>query len=92
MKPGGWGIFQIPWIPGRTATDEDPSITDPRERERRFGQYDHVRMYGEDYAQRLSAAGFNVERVDLADRIPADEYARYRLPVGEPLFVVRKPL
>jgi hypothetical protein len=49
-------------------------------------------MYGEDYAQRLSAAGFNVERVDLADRIPADEYARYRLPVGEPLFVVRKPL
>lgn len=91
MKPGGWGIFQIPWIPGRTATDEDPSITDPRERERRFGQYDHVRMYGEDYAQRLSAAGFIVERVDLADRIPADEYARYRLPVGEPLFVVRKP-
>jgi hypothetical protein len=49
-------------------------------------------MYGEDYAERLSAAGFTVERVDLADRIPADEYARYRLPLGEPLFVARKPV
>ena len=48
-------------------------------------------MYGEDYADRLQAAGFLVDRVDLADRIPAEEYARYRLPVGEPLFVVRKP-
>jgi len=34
--------------------------------------------------------GFEVARIDLADRIPAEEYARYRLPVGEPLFVVRK--
>jgi hypothetical protein len=48
-------------------------------------------MYGEDYADRLAAAGFRVERIDLADRIPAEEYARYRLPVGEPLFVVHKP-
>jgi hypothetical protein len=47
-------------------------------------------MYGEDYADRLRAAGFEVARIDLADRIPAEEYARYRLPVGEPLFVVRK--
>ena len=92
MKPGGWGIFQIPWIPGRPFTDEDPTLTDPRERERRFGQYDHVRMYGEDYADRLKSAGFEVERVDLADRLEAEEYQRYRLPQGEPLFVVRKTL
>ena len=92
MKPGGWGIFQIPWIPGRPFTDEDPSLTDPRERERRFGQYDHVRMYGEDYADRLKSAGFEVERVDLADRLESEEYQRYRLPQGEPLFVVRKAL
>jgi hypothetical protein len=47
-------------------------------------------MYGEDYADRLKSAGFEVERVDLADRLEAEEYQRYRLPPGEPLFVVRK--
>ena len=42
-----------------TATDEDPSITDPQERERRFGQFDHVRIYQEqDYISRLEDAGF----------------------------------
>ena len=56
MKPGGWGIFQVPWVPGIQVTDEDPSITDPAERERRFLQYDHVRLYGEDYPDRLAAA------------------------------------
>jgi len=90
MKPGGWGIFQVPWVPGIAVTDEDPSITDPAERERRFLQYDHVRLYGEDYPQRLTAAGFTVEKVELFKTLPQDEVERYRLPSDEPLYVCRK--
>ena len=90
MKPGGWGIFQVPWVPGIEVTDEDPSITDPAERERRFLQYDHVRIYGEDYPQRLTAAGFTVEKVELFKTLPQDEVERYRLPSDEPLYVCRK--
>jgi len=90
MKPDGWGIFQVPWVPGIAVTDEDPSITDPAERERRFLQYDHVRLYGEDYPQRLTAAGFTVEKVELFKTLPQDEVERYRLPSDEPLYVCRK--
>ncbi|NDD48090.1 MAG: SAM-dependent methyltransferase [Flavobacteriia bacterium] len=92
MKPGGWGIFQVPWVPGIQVTDEDPSITDPAERERRFLQYDHVRLYGEDYPDRLAAAGFTVEKVELYKTLPQAEVERYRLPSDEPLYVCRKDL
>ena len=91
MKPGGWGIFQVPWVPGIQVTDEDPSITDPAERERRFLQYDHVRLYGEDYPDRLAAAGFKVETVELFRTLPAVEVNRYCLPSNEPLYVCYKP-
>ena len=92
MKPGGWGIFQVPWVPGIKVTDEDPSITDPAERERRFLQYDHVRLYGEDYPERLAAAGFQVEKVELYKTLPQAEVERFRLPKDEPLYVCRKSL
>ncbi len=91
MKPGAWGIFQVPWVPGIEVTDEDPSIMDPAERERRFLQYDHVRLYGSDYPNRLTAAGFVVETVELFLTLPAEEVNRYRLPKDEPLYVCHKP-
>ena len=90
MAPGGWGIFQVPHLPDQDVTDEDPSITDPRERERRFGQYDHVRAYGPDYAERLKEAGFQVETLVMSETLPSEDVERYRLPVGEPLFVASK--
>jgi hypothetical protein len=90
MKPGGGGIFQVPYLPQQALTDEDPSVTDPRERERRFGQYDHVRVYGKDYADRLREAGFDVEVFQLSDHIDPDLMLRYRMPAGEPLMICRK--
>lgn len=90
LKPGGWGIFQVPFVPTQISTDEDPSITDPQERERRFGQYDHVRIYGQDYPERLRAAGFHVDRIDMDQHLTPEEFDRYRLPKGEPLYVCRK--
>lgn len=53
MKPGGWGILQIPQDLKREITFEDDSITDKKERAKIFGQYDHVRIYGLDFFDRL---------------------------------------
>jgi SAM-dependent methyltransferase len=61
LKPGGWAILQTPISASLAATYEDFSITDPKERERAFGQDDHVRIYAMDYVDRLKAAGFSVE-------------------------------
>lgn len=90
LKPGGLAIMQVPWIPEQEVTVEDPSITDPAERERLFGQYDHVRKYGVDYADRLINAGFKVTRVDFSEELPEAEFEKYRLPKGEPLYVCSK--
>ena len=92
MKPGGWGVFQVPQDLNREKTFEDPSITDKDERRKVFGQYDHVRIYGRDYFDILKAAGFRVHPIDYTkDMDPADT-DRFRLAQGEIIPLVEKPL
>lgn len=91
MKPGGWGIMQVPIDSSRTETYEDWSITSPEEREKHFWQKDHVRLYGLNYADRLREAGFEVDVVDLSLDYSEGEFARFRIPKSEQLYVVRKP-
>lgn len=72
MRPGGWGIMLSPVNTERETTYEDPSITDPAERERHFGQKDHLRDYGRDYG-RASLRGRLRRR---GDRLRAQSVAR----------------
>jgi SAM-dependent methyltransferase len=60
LKPDGWAIVLVPLDLDRADTYEDPSITDPTERERAFWQSDHLRLYGRDLPDRLRKAGFEV--------------------------------
>ncbi|HEY5919831.1 MAG TPA: class I SAM-dependent methyltransferase [Chryseolinea sp.] len=58
LKPGGFAILQVPFFsPVPDKTFEDLSITDKREREKMFGQDDHVRKYGKDYPLRIGKGG-----------------------------------
>ncbi|MFL5754322.1 MAG: methyltransferase domain-containing protein [Bacteroidia bacterium] len=90
MKPGGWGIFQVPQDTTREKTYEDKSIVTPEDREIHFWQKDHVRLFGLDYKDRLAAAGFNVTVDDYVKSFTPEEIDRYRLPAGELLYVCRK--
>ncbi len=90
MKKGGMGIFQVPQDLNRDITFEDNSITDPKERAKIFGQYDHVRVYGRDYFDKLRSIGFNVEEVNYSQKISSELLSRYRLMEGELLPVVFK--
>jgi SAM-dependent methyltransferase len=72
LKPRGWAVILVPITVDKTI--EDPSITDPKERLRLFGQDDHVRRYGRDFVGRLQEAGFDVQvfgASDIADRTEA---------------------
>lgn len=90
MKPGGYGIFQIPQDLSRQTTFEDDSITDKKERAEIFGQYDHVRVYGYDYFNKLRDIGFMVNEVDYTGKLSAKAIEKYCLAKGEIIPVVYK--
>ena len=90
MKPGGYGIFQIPQDLNREVTFVDDSITDRDERAKIFGQYDHVRVYGRDYFDKLRSIGFTVEEVDYTASLSDEDIERYCLAKGEIIPVVYK--
>lgn len=90
MKPGGYGIFQIPQNLTREVTFEDYGITDKKERAKIFGQYDHVRVYGRDYFDKLRAVGFKVKEVDFTNNFSEEDITQFCLAKGEIIPVVYK--
>ncbi|MBW1294275.1 class I SAM-dependent methyltransferase [Aquimarina litoralis] len=91
LKPGGMAILQIPQDLSRDETFEDDTITDPKERAKIFGQYDHVRVYGKDYFEKLRSIGFQVQEVDYTNKLSKEEVIKYCLAPGEILPVCSKP-
>ncbi len=90
LKPKGMAILQIPQDLNRATTFEDNSITDKDERAKIFGQYDHVRIYGRDYFDKLRSIGFKVDEVDYTANLSAEAIEKYCLAKGEIIPVVYK--
>jgi len=90
LKKGGFGIFQIPQDLSREKTFEDNTITNRRERAEIFGQYDHVRVYGRDYFNKLRSVGFAVDEIDYTKKITREKLERYCLMKNEILPVCYK--
>lgn len=90
LKKGGFGVFQIPQDLNRASTFEDDSITDKKQRAEIFGQYDHVRVYGRDYFNKLRAVGFRVDEVDYTKKIAPEKLERFCIMKEEILPVCYK--
>lgn len=91
IKPGGFAILQVPFFhPIPESTMQDPSITNPAERERLYGQRDHVRRYGKDYPSRIASAGFVPVVDDFVNNLPEETRAKYGLVKGEVIYVGKK--
>lgn len=91
LKPGGWAIMQVPFFsPVPDITFEDKTITDPREREKWYGQDDHVRLYGKDYADRLRKAGFEVKEDEFIHELGEEAVKKYALPKNEIIYFCKK--
>jgi predicted SAM-dependent methyltransferase len=91
LKPGGKAILQVPISLVLDETYEDLSIVDPKEREIKFGQYDHVRIYGQDYPKRLNSVGFNTEIVNPVDLWGAKTLVHEGINPEEKLYIAVKP-
>ena len=89
LKPGGTAILQVPLRLDQD-TFEDDRITDPKERAQVFGQYDHVRIYGKDYQNRLEQVGFTVKMLAYAEQLTSEEQTRYAVPANEIIPVCTK--
>lgn len=90
LKPGGIAILQIPQDLSRANTFSDDSITDQKERTKIFGQYDHVRIYGRDYFDKLRSIGFKVTEEDYTTKIASGLVEKYCLAKGEVIPVCSK--
>ena len=91
LKYDGISILQVPINVKRENTFEDLSIKSKIQREKYFGQYDHVREYGLDFKDRVEQAGFKVEMINYSTKISQDLVIKYGLmkddliPIGKKL-------
>lgn len=91
LKKGGTAILQVPLEQDRKTSFEDDRITDPKERTRIFGQYDHVRIYGVDFFDRLESEGFTTQKVDYTQTLSPQQIQEYALPKGEWIPIAQRP-
>lgn len=87
LKPDGWAIILAPINADKTF--EDPSVTDPKERERLFGQNDHVRVYGPDCKTRLEESDFKVQQFNPPDFLEPHQITKNGIK-DEPLYFCTK--
>lgn len=91
LKPGGHALLLVPLAHDGAGLDEDPSISDPAEQDRRFGQWDHVRIYDTgSFVGRMEAAGFDTSLYDPFAADPARAEKLHLNPL-EKLPIGRKP-
>ncbi len=90
LKKNGIGIFQVPIDYNRDTTFEDFSVTNKKDRNKLFGQYDHVRIYGLDFFDRLQKAGFSVEKCEYTSKLSKEDIIKFCLPKKEIIPVCRK--
>jgi SAM-dependent methyltransferase len=88
LKPGGWAILQVPITVDTTF--EDATVNSDEQRQRFFGQYDHVRRYGPDYKDRLINAGFSVTVDGFAQTLDDRATNRFGLSRNEDVYFCRK--
>ena len=91
LKKGGWAILQVPFFePIPEITLEDPRIISPQERFKHYGQDDHLRKYGKDYAKRIKSVGFQVDENMFVKTFSHENIQRYGLPKDELIYFCEK--
>jgi SAM-dependent methyltransferase len=91
LKPGGFAVLQVPFFnPVPESTYEDPTITSKSDREKLFGQDDHVRKYGKDYTERIKRSGLLPIEDWFVNEIEEAARMKYGLVKGEAIYGGRK--
>ena len=91
LKQGGEAVLQVPISKYNMYTFEDFSITTPEEREKSFGQKDHVRIYGKNLPKILENIGFKVNLYDIKKDLNIRDIEKYGINKEEILYISKKP-
>lgn len=90
LKLGGHAILQTPYSKKLHATWRDAGIDTDAARLQAYGQADHVRLFGRDIFERISATGFE-SRVQTHEQIlPGMDPLTFGVNAMEPFFLFRK--
>lgn len=90
LANNGLAVLQVPYSYIIEHTEEDLTIDSDTERERSYGQFDHVRLYAyKDYVNRLKSVGFSVEVIEPAKLA---QYAKFGVNPDEAIFLCKKQL
>ncbi len=94
LKPGGKALLQVPYSLQLDKTFEDNSKVSEADREKYFGQFDHVRIYGRDYPDRLRKAGFVVYQISQQHDFKhiSTSLDKFAVNPEEQLFICDKPI
>jgi SAM-dependent methyltransferase len=87
LAPGGEAWIMVPLHDAPTI-DGTRNMTS-KERERQFGQWDHVRQYGLDIVDRMQNAGFETSIIGI-ESFSSGDVARYGLSSNDKIFVGRR--
>ena len=90
LNKNGTAILQVPINQKSSKTFEDSSIVDKKERIEKFGQYDHIRLYGLDYFKKLESFGFKVDPLKYSKKFTESEIIKYGLIKDEIIPVCKK--
>ena len=90
LKPNGWAILQVPISMSLKKTYEDYSVNLPKQREKIFGQRDHVRIYAKDYINRLEDSGFDVSIYNFVKEFGESIVDKHGLIKNENLYICSK--
>ena len=90
LKYNGISILQVPINVRREKTFEDSTIKSKIQREKYFGQYDHVREYGLDFKARVEQSGFKVQMINYSKKISKDLIIKYGLMKNDLIPIAKK--
>ena len=90
LKYNGTSILQVPINVRREKTFEDSTIKSKIQREKYFGQYDHVREYGLDFKDRVEQSGFKVQMINYSKKISKDLIMKYGLMKNDLIPIAKK--
>ena len=90
LKYNGTSILQVPINLRREKTFEDSTIKSKIQREKYFGQYDHVREYGLDFKDRVEQSGFKVQMINYSKKISKDLIIKYGLMKNDLIPIAKK--
>jgi len=89
---GGWALIIVPLDLNLRHTLEDDKITSHADRSKYYGNYDHVRLYGRDFKDRLSNVRLDVEEIRCDKLVGKEKAQKWGFTDYEPFYLCRKKI